>query len=70
MEKKRRARINSCLEQLKTLLETQYPKISKHKLEKADILEMTVTHLKKMQESCQGICFTLINGSLEYQNCW
>nr|XP_015192391.1 PREDICTED: transcription factor HES-3-like [Lepisosteus oculatus] len=53
MEKKRRARINSCLEQLKTLLETQYPKISKHKLEKADILEMTVTHLKKMQESNQ-----------------
>uniref|UniRef100_A0AAX7UYQ3 BHLH domain-containing protein n=1 Tax=Astatotilapia calliptera TaxID=8154 RepID=A0AAX7UYQ3_ASTCA len=37
MEKKRRARINQCLDQLKCLLESYYS--SSRKLEKADILE-------------------------------
>ncbi|XP_066547230.1 transcription factor HES-5-like [Amia ocellicauda] len=55
MEKKRRARINSCLEQLKTLLQRRYPKISKRKLEKADILEMTVKYLKHLQELHQAV---------------
>ncbi|KAL3861366.1 hypothetical protein ACJMK2_007402 [Sinanodonta woodiana] len=51
MEKRRRQRINDCLVQLKTLVlqalkkdTTQYSK-----LEKADILEMTVKHLKAIQ---------------------
>lgn len=51
MEKRRRQRINECLSQLKTLVlqamkkdTTQYSK-----LEKADILEMTVKHLKLVQ---------------------
>ncbi|XP_053378609.1 enhancer of split mgamma protein-like [Mercenaria mercenaria] len=51
MEKRRRARINDCLVQLKSLVlqamnkdTTQYSK-----LEKADILEMTVKHLKIVQ---------------------
>ncbi|XP_028308595.1 hairy-related 3 [Gouania willdenowi] len=50
MEKKRRARINQCLEQLKSLLESYYSSnIRKRKLEKADILELTVKHLKNLQ---------------------
>lgn len=51
MEKRRRQRINDCLVQLKSLVlqamnkdTTQYSK-----LEKADILEMTVKHLKMVQ---------------------
>ncbi|XP_063291661.1 transcription factor HES-3 [Pelobates fuscus] len=56
MEKKRRARINVSLEQLKTLLENNYSQnIRKRKLEKADILELTVKYLKTLQNSVQGV---------------
>ncbi|KAM8830802.1 hairy-related 3 [Synchiropus picturatus] len=52
MEKKRRARINKCLDQLKSLLESSYSSsIRKRKLEKADILELTVKHLKNLQKN-------------------
>ena len=51
IEKKRRARINSCLNELKDLmlfaLQTEAESISK--LEKADILELTVNHLRKLK---------------------
>ncbi|KAJ0036638.1 hypothetical protein NQD34_005315, partial [Periophthalmus magnuspinnatus] len=51
MEKKRRARINQSLDQLKSLLESHYSTtIRKRKLEKADILELTVRHLKHLQK--------------------
>lgn len=51
MEKKRRARINSCLGQLKTLVLQAMRKDTNQysKLEKADILEMTVKHLRQLQ---------------------
>ncbi|XP_010902497.2 transcription factor HES-1-B isoform X1 [Esox lucius] len=51
MEKRRRARINDSLGQLKTLILDALKKdSSRHsKLEKADILEMTVKHLRNMQ---------------------
>ncbi|XP_055057463.2 transcription factor HES-1-B isoform X1 [Misgurnus anguillicaudatus] len=53
MEKRRRARINNSLGQLKTLiLEALNKDTSRHsKLEKADILEMTVMHLKNLQRA-------------------
>ncbi|CAJ1085528.1 taste receptor type 1 member 1-like [Xyrichtys novacula] len=51
MEKKRRARINKCLDQLKCLMENYYSSsIRKRKLEKADILELTVKHLRNLQK--------------------
>ncbi|XP_017292855.1 transcription factor HES-1-B-like [Kryptolebias marmoratus] len=51
MEKRRRARINESLGQLKSLiLEALKKDSSRHsKLEKADILEMTVKHLRNLQ---------------------
>ncbi|XP_020505911.1 transcription factor HES-1-B-like [Labrus bergylta] len=51
MEKRRRARINESLGQLKTLIMDALKKdSSRHsKLEKADILEMTVKHLRNLQ---------------------
>ncbi|KAI8488425.1 oxysterol-binding protein hes1 [Branchiostoma belcheri] len=51
MEKRRRARINDSLNQLKTLILDALKKdSSRHsKLEKADILEMTVKHLRNLQ---------------------
>ena len=51
IEKKRRARINACLDELKDLmvfaLQTEGESISK--LEKADVLELTVKHLRKLK---------------------
>ncbi|XP_038677307.1 transcription factor HES-3-like [Scyliorhinus canicula] len=68
MEKKRRARINECLEQLKTLLEEHYSNnIRKRKLEKADILELTVKHLRDLQGSRKGVLMLTQEGVAEYQ---
>ncbi|KAJ9580687.1 hypothetical protein L9F63_024135, partial [Diploptera punctata] len=51
MEKRRRARINHCLNELKALiLDAMKKDPARHsKLEKADILEMTVKHLQSIQ---------------------
>eukprot|EP00088_Acartia_fossae_P058415 TRINITY_DN6846_c0_g1_i1.p1 TRINITY_DN6846_c0_g1~~TRINITY_DN6846_c0_g1_i1.p1 ORF type:complete len:212 (+),score=41.61 TRINITY_DN6846_c0_g1_i1:42-638(+) len=51
LERKRRARINACLDELKDLmvyaLQAEGESISK--LEKADVLELTVRHLRKLK---------------------
>merc|ERR1711981_1190504 len=51
IERKRRARINNCLDELKDLmvfaLQTEGESIAK--LEKADVLELTVKHLRKLK---------------------
>ncbi|XP_070815576.1 transcription factor HES-5-like [Chaetodon trifascialis] len=48
VEKMRRDRINGCIEQLKVLLEKEFRKQDPNaKLEKADVLEMTVLFLKQ-----------------------
>ncbi|XP_005292818.1 transcription factor HES-5 [Malaclemys terrapin pileata] len=50
VEKLRRDRINSSIEQLKLLLEKEFQRHQPNsKLEKADILEMTVSYLKYSQ---------------------
>ncbi|ELT92193.1 hypothetical protein CAPTEDRAFT_66159, partial [Capitella teleta] len=51
MEKRRRARINASLHQLKVLVLDALKKDSARfsKLEKSDILELTVKHLKSIQ---------------------
>ncbi len=52
LERKRRARINKCLDELKDLmvsaLQTEGESITK--LEKADVLELTVRHLRKLKK--------------------
>lgn len=55
LERKRRARINKCLDELKDLMiaALQAEGESIAKLEKADVLELTVTHLKKLQRRDQ-----------------
>ncbi|XP_029677376.1 enhancer of split mgamma protein-like [Formica exsecta] len=65
LERKRRARINRCLDELKDLmvdaLQTEGENISK--LEKADILELTVRHLQKLQASrSAGLSATIASG--------
>ncbi|KAM4703121.1 transcription factor HES-5-like [Rhinophrynus dorsalis] len=50
VEKMRRDRINSCIKQLRLLLEKEFQQHQPNsKLEKADILEMTVNYLKEHQ---------------------
>lgn len=54
MEKKRRARINQCLSQLKMIVVDsagEQTQKNKCKLEKADILELTVKYVKKLHQS-------------------
>ena len=52
LERKRRARINKCLDELKDLMvfALQAEGESITKLEKADVLELTVNHLRKLKK--------------------
>nr|AKG92780.1 deadpan [Leptinotarsa decemlineata] len=63
MEKRRRARINNCLSEIKTLLlEAMNKDPSRHsKLEKADILEMAVKFLQNVQR--QHLALAMANDS-------
>ncbi|XP_057717038.1 transcription factor HES-5-like [Corythoichthys intestinalis] len=69
VEKMRRDRINSCIEQLKLILEKEFHKQEPNsKLEKADILEMTVSFLRQQLQPTVGA-----NGSdysRGYSHCW
>ena len=56
LERKRRARINGCLDELKELMEylgaeQQQGGHRMHRLEKADVLEVTVNHLRQLKAS-------------------
>ncbi|KAK9504978.1 hypothetical protein O3M35_009140 [Rhynocoris fuscipes] len=53
LERKRRARINRCLDELKELMVTALQSEGENvaKLEKADILELTVQHLHKLRKA-------------------
>merc|ERR1711997_755016 len=55
LERKRRARINKCLDEIKDLMvyALQSEGESVNKLEKADVLELTVTHLRKLKRQQQ-----------------
>ncbi|XP_047457943.1 hairy-related 12 [Mugil cephalus] len=67
VEKMRRDRINTCIEQLKIILEKEFHKQEPNsKLEKADILEMTVSFLRQQLRS--GLCQSDFNQG--YSHCW
>ncbi|XP_069075701.1 protein hairy-like [Pleurodeles waltl] len=71
IEKKRRARINASLDQLKGLLQDdegpQSHKVSK--LEKADVLELAVKHLQRLKRSGAGITDSIMDFSAGYSHC-
>lgn len=54
IEKRRRDRINTSLSELRRLVPTAYEKQGSAKLEKAEILQMTVDHLKMLH--AKGKC--------------
>ncbi|XP_074538080.1 hairy-related 12 [Halichoeres trimaculatus] len=65
VEKMRRDRINSCIEQLKLILEKEFHKQEPNsKLEKADILEMTVSFLR--QQLQPGLCQSTLSQGYSY----
>ncbi|XP_026854046.2 hairy-related 12 [Electrophorus electricus] len=69
IEKMRRDRINSSIDQLKKLLEKEVrSQNSSAKLEKADVLEMTVSFLKQWQ----GLPAALVSRDYDegYSRCW
>ncbi|KAH8313319.1 hypothetical protein KR067_004211, partial [Drosophila pandora] len=51
LERKRRARINKCLDELKDLMAECVAQTGDAKFEKADILEVTVQHLRKLKQA-------------------
>ncbi|ALC46740.1 HLHm7 [Drosophila busckii] len=51
LERKRRARINKCLDDLKDLMAECVAQTGDAKFEKADILEVTVQHLRKLKQA-------------------
>ena len=62
VEKLRRERINSCIEQLKSLLGPEFIKQQPDsKLEKADILEMTVCFLRRLQQHRGAVDSAAVN---------
>ncbi|XP_020666084.3 transcription factor HES-5 [Pogona vitticeps] len=66
VEKMRRDRINSSIEQLKVLLEREFQRHQPNsKLEKADILEVAVSYLKQ-QRQMEGYAFGLNNPELDF----
>ncbi|XP_048375300.1 transcription factor HES-5-like [Sphaerodactylus townsendi] len=66
VEKMRRDRINSSIEQLKVLLEKEFQRHQPNsKLEKADILEVAVSYLKQQRQS-QGPVFAQKNPELDF----
>ncbi|XP_066493502.1 transcription factor HES-1-like [Tiliqua scincoides] len=66
VEKMRRDRINSSIEQLKLLLEKEFQRHQPNsKLEKADILEVTVNYLKQ-QRQMHGQAFSQKNPELDF----
>ncbi|XP_054857752.1 hairy/enhancer-of-split related with YRPW motif protein-like [Eublepharis macularius] len=66
VEKMRRDRINSSIEQLKVLLEKEFQRHQPNsKLEKADILEVAVSYLKQQRQT-QGQVFSQKNPELDF----
>ncbi|KAG7494984.1 transcription factor HES-5-like [Solea senegalensis] len=62
VEKLRRERINSSIEQLKSLLGPEFLKQQPDsKLEKADILEMTVCFLRRLQQQNRAVDSAAVN---------
>jgi len=70
LERKRRARINKCLDELKDVMAEHVQQQSDDpngKLEKADILELTVQHLRKLKLQKQQSARKQCNNKTEAQ---
>lgn len=59
IEKRRRDRINNSLNELRRLVPAAYEKQGSAKLEKAEILQMTVDHLRMLHAKGMSLSFIL-----------
>lgn len=66
IEKRRRDRINSSLSELRRLVPTAFEKQGSAKLEKAEILQMTVDHLKAMHSKGKSVKKKIINAEISF----
>lgn len=67
VEKLRRERLNSSIEQLRSLLGPGLKQQPDSKLEKADILEMTVCILRRLQKQDWALDFAAVDGVFQVQ---
>ncbi len=68
VEKKRRDRINRCLDELKDLMSQADDKAKYQKMEKAEILEMAVTYMKSLLNNNNSSCTVTHANQSEFQN--
>nr|XP_013102158.1 unnamed protein product [Stomoxys calcitrans] len=70
LERKRRARINKCLDDLKDLMSECFKQDGENtqKFEKADILEVTVQHLRKLKAQKQQISQNNLNAQQSFRS--
>lgn len=66
IEKKRRDRINSSLSELKRLVPSAYEKQGSAKLEKAEILQLTVDHLKQLHARGKHLTLPHFHHSVDF----
>lgn len=70
IEKKRRDRINSSLSELKRLVPSAFEKQGSAKLEKAEILQLTVDHLKSLHAKGMLILLNSKSQKICCDSCW
>ncbi|KAI8428740.1 hypothetical protein MSG28_007425 [Choristoneura fumiferana] len=62
IEKRRRDRMNNCLADLSRLIPPEYLKKGRGRVEKTEIIEMAIRHLKFLQERANGLYHGLAHG--------
>lgn len=64
IEKRRRDRMNNCLADLSRLIPAEYLKKGRGRVEKTEIIEMAIRHMKHLQGLRQGELERLIDPSV------
>lgn len=67
IEKRRRDRMNNCLADLSRLIPAEYLKKGRGRVEKTEIIEMAIRHMKHLQSLRQGTSQTSIKDNLVVQ---
>ena len=55
IEKRRRDRMNNCLADLSRLIPSSYLRKGRGRIEKTEIIEMAIKHIRHLQISCQDV---------------
>ncbi|KOB76630.1 putative class b basic helix-loop-helix protein, partial [Operophtera brumata] len=66
IEKRRRDRMNNCLADLSRLIPPEYLKKGRGRVEKTEIIEMAIRHLKYLQDRANGKLINSLVGSIPF----